>query len=178
MAREHLVLTVIGPDKRGTVANITEVVLENKANIKESRMARLGGEFAVLMLLSIPENNRKNCLDNIELLEDQGLTTFVKQTDFSRLDKFKGFVPYEISAWGADHEGIVHSIAEYLASERVNVETMDTNVYKAPLTGTPIFSMQAIVQAPAKLTLQKMRTKLQDVGEDLGVDVEVKIPID
>jgi threonine dehydratase len=45
MAKEYLVVTTVGPDKRGIVEKITEVMLNQQANIEESRMARLGGEF-------------------------------------------------------------------------------------------------------------------------------------
>ncbi|MBC8333478.1 MAG: hypothetical protein H8E28_15965 [Anaerolineae bacterium] len=51
MSKKHIALTVIGPGKRGTVARITEVFVNNDASIEESHMVRLGGEFAVIMLL-------------------------------------------------------------------------------------------------------------------------------
>ena len=53
----NLVVTAIGPDKRGTVEKITDVMVEHHANIEESKMQRLGGEFAVIMLLSLPSEN-------------------------------------------------------------------------------------------------------------------------
>jgi glycine cleavage system transcriptional repressor len=59
----------------------------------------------------------------------------------------------------------------------MNIETLDTRVTKAPITGTPLFSMQAIVQAPPDLTLAQLRQKLAEVGDELGVDIEVKLPV-
>ena len=53
MTKEYFVVTIIGPDRRGLVASITEKIVSRNANIEESHMTRLGGEFAVLMLLSI-----------------------------------------------------------------------------------------------------------------------------
>jgi glycine cleavage system regulatory protein len=47
MAKVYLVVTAVGQDRRGTVKMITDVVVTHFANIEESRMARLGGEFAV-----------------------------------------------------------------------------------------------------------------------------------
>lgn len=177
MAKEYLVVTVVGPDRRGTVEKITAVVSDNRANIEESRMARLGGEFAVIMLISLPGERKEILLAELDQLKEQNLTVLTRSTSLSRLEKFQGYVPYEISVIGADHEGIVHSVARYLASEGVNIETMDTHVTQAPLTGTPLFSMQATVQAPPELTLPKLRQKLAEVGDELGVDIAVKLPV-
>jgi glycine cleavage system transcriptional repressor len=176
MTKEYLVLTVVGPDRRGTVEKITAAVLDYQANIEESRMARLGGEFAVIMLLSLPAGQEKDLVAGLERLQEQGLTVIARQTDLSRLEKFQGYVPYEISVIGADHEGIVHRVARYLAAERVNIEKVDTRVTQAPVTGTPLFSMFTMVQAPPELSLSLLRQKLAELGDELGIDIEVKLP--
>lgn len=178
MAKEYLVVTIIGPDKRGLVAQITEEIVAQRANIEESRMARLGGEFAVIMLLSISDGAKEALLKGLERLNGERVKVFVKETDLARLVVFEGFVPYLITVIGADHEGIVHSIAEYLAELRVQVDDMETHVTKAPITGTPLFSMHAEVQAPPELTIKVLREKMTDVGDRLGVDIEVKLPMD
>ena len=177
MAKEYLVVTTVGPDRRGTVERITEVIVNQQANIEESRMARLGGEFAVIMLLSLPGEKEEALLAGLDTLKENNLTVITRRTNLSRLELFQGFVPYEISVIGADHEGIVHRVAHYLASEKIQVETMDTQVSRAPTTGTPIFSMQAMVQAPPELTLPKLRQKLSELSDELGVDIEVRVPV-
>jgi glycine cleavage system transcriptional repressor len=177
MPKIYLVVTAIGRDKRGTVEKITDVVVEHHANIEESKMARLGGEFAVIMLLSLSDENQDKIITGFESLQTHGLTITCRTTDFSRLQKFIGYVPYEISVIGADHEGIVNHIARYLASEQINIEEMDTTVTHAPNTGTPLFSMSAKVQAPPELSLGQLRSKLANVGEELDVDIEVKVPL-
>lgn len=176
MAKIYLVVTAVGQDRRGTVEMITDVVVNHSANIEESRMARLGGEFAVIMMLSLGDENLESLTRELNGLNEKGLVVISRRTDLLRRDKFQGFVPYEISVLGADHEGIVNSVARYLASEQINVEEMDTRVTNAPNTGTPLFSMTARVQAPPTLTLSDLRTKLADVGDELDVDIEVKMP--
>lgn len=177
MAKEYIVVTTVGPDRRGVVNKITEVIVGHHANIEESRMARLGGEFAVIMLLSLPGEKEEELLTGLDSLKALGLTVITRRTNLSRLEKFQGFVPYEISVIGADHEGIVHRVAHYLAAENVQVETMDTRVSRAPITGTPIFSMQASIDAPPELTLPKLRHKLTELADELGVDIEVRLPV-
>jgi len=177
MAKSYLVVTAVGQDRRGTVETITDVIVNHSANIEESRMARLGGEFAVIMLLSLAEENLSHLIENLKGLEKKGLTLTASETDFSRIEIFQGYVPYEISVIGADHEGIVNSVARYLASEHINVEEMDTRVTPAPNTGTPLFSMYAKIQAPPQLSLNQLREKLAIIGRDLDVDIDVKVPL-
>ncbi len=178
MPREFLVVTIIGPDRRGLVAKITEEIVAQNANIEESHMARLGGEFAVIMLLSISESKKQALLAGLEKLDGEQVKVFIKETDLSRLKVFEGFIPYQISVIGADHEGIVHRVAEYMAEQRVQVDEMETHVTQAPVTGTPLFSMHAEIQAPPELTLKALRSKLEVLADKLGVDIEVKLPID
>jgi glycine cleavage system transcriptional repressor len=177
MSKVYLVVTAVGRDKRGTVEKITDVVVAHHANIEESKMARLGGEFAVIMLLSLSDENHDRIITGFEDLQTHGLVITCRATDFSRLQKFRNYVPYEISVVGADHEGIVNHVARYLASEKINIEEMDTTVTHAPNSGTPLFAMSAKVQAPPQLNLGQLRKKLEKVGEQLDVDIGIKVPL-
>lgn len=178
MAKRYFVVTIIGPDRRGLVASFTEKIVSHNANIEESHMTRLGGEFAVLMLLSLKNENRQKLLDGLEKLNGNQVKVFVKETDLSRLEVFEGFVPFEISVIGADHEGIVHQVSEYLADLRIQVDNMETHVTKAPITGTPLFSMIAKVQSPPEISLPALRDKLEELGYQLGVDIRVDLLLD
>jgi glycine cleavage system transcriptional repressor len=177
MSKVYLVVTAVGRDKRGTVEKITDIVVKHHANIEESKMARLGGEFAVIMLLSLSVENQDKITTGFESLQTHGLMITCRATDFARLQKFRGYVPYEISVVGADHEGIVNHIARYLATEQINIEEMDTTVSHAPNTGTPLFAMSAKVQAPPQISLGQLRNKLEKVAEELDVDIDVKVPL-
>jgi len=178
MAREYLVVTTVGRDKPGTVEILTDIAVSGQANIEESRMARLGGEFAVIMLLSHQHEVGEQLIEKFNGLQEKGLTVTTRPTDLARLNSLQGYVPYEMSVIGADHEGIVNRVARYLADEQINVETMDTHVSNAPNTGTPLFSMHAQIQAPPGVSLNKLRQRLIEMGEDLDVDIDVWLPVD
>ena len=178
MSKTHFVVTIVGTDKRGLVAEVTKTIANGRANIIESRMMRLGGEFAMMMLLALQTEQREECSQTIESFKEKGLDVFIRETDLTRLEKFKGFVPYEVSVWGADHEGIIHAVSEYLTSVHIQLEDVETEVTNAPVTGTPLFSMVAEVAAPPTLTLHGLRDKLDDLSDELGVDISVKLLMD
>ena len=174
MAKEYFVVTIVGPDQRGLVARITNEIAAHDANIEESRMTRLGGEFAVLMLLSLSNGKTQTLLAALEDLKSDDIKVFVKETDLARQKVFKGFISYGISVTGADHEGIVHHVAEYLADIRCQIDDMETHVSRAPITGTPLFSMIAEVKAPPEINLELLREQLGEVGDQLGVVIGVE----
>jgi len=177
MSKQYLLVTIIGPDRRGIVAKITEIVVSHHANIEESRMARLGGEFAALLLLSISNGNKDGLLQSLGKIDYEKVHLFIKETDLSRIRVFEGFIPYQISVVGADHMGIVHTVAEYLAEKHIQVEEMETRVSPAPLTGTPLFSMHAMIQVPPDIKLPELREKLFELGDKMGVEIEIRYPL-
>jgi glycine cleavage system transcriptional repressor len=160
------------------VARITDEIVAHDANIEESHMARLGGEFVVLMLLSLSNGKSQTLLAGLERLNSDQVKVFVKETDLARLKVFEGFVPYEISVVGADHEGIVHHVAEYLTELRCQIDDMETYVTRAAVTGTPFFSMMAKVKVPPRISLQQLRDRLEELGDQLDVDISVKLSAD
>jgi glycine cleavage system transcriptional repressor len=171
--RKSLVLTLTGTDQIGLVEKVTRKILDYGGNVESSRMARLGGEFAMLMLVSIPEPHVDDLNQCILCLQDDGFTVTTCQTETCDRVQASGWLPYQIEVNGADHEGIIHAITRRLAVLGVNVESMDTNMVKAPLSGTPLFMMEATVLAPPELTYRLLQDDLEAVGDELNVDVEV-----
>lgn len=53
--KTYLVLTAVGPDRPGLVSEIASAIHRAGANLEDSRMAILGGEFALLLMVSGPE---------------------------------------------------------------------------------------------------------------------------
>jgi glycine cleavage system transcriptional repressor len=168
-----IVLTLTGHDRVGIVEAVTKILVNQGGNIKSSRMARLGGEFAMLMLVSLPGQAPDNLEQDFAPLRGEGYHIFLLRTADSRAEKFKGWLPYEIEVLGADHEGIIHEIAGHLSRQGINIETMDTGTVSAPMSGTPLFSMKAIVLAPPQLPFQKWSESLDEIGDRLNVSIKV-----
>ncbi len=54
---KYLIITVTGPDRVGFVEGVTKLIVDNGADVEQSRMAGLGGEFAVLMRVSVEDKD-------------------------------------------------------------------------------------------------------------------------
>ena len=48
-------LTLVGKDRPGIVAEVSQVLFEGGGNLGEASMARLGGNFTVMLMLQIEE---------------------------------------------------------------------------------------------------------------------------
>ncbi len=171
--QKHLVFTLSGPDRVGLVEEITEVLLKFQGNVEMSRMARLGGEFAILMLVAIPEGQFDALRQGLRGLRDEGYKVTTSPTERGYATRYNGWLPYQVKVTGADHEGIIHDIARHLADKGINIETMDTGTINAPMSGTPLFTMSAIVVVPPNLPFTEWRADLEDAADKLNVDTDV-----
>src|ERR1700730_8488448 len=76
-----LVLSALGPDRPGLVAEVTGYLTEHGTNVEDSRMAVLGGEFGILVLVSGTPDRIASVEDDHEALSDKtGLSVMLRRT--------------------------------------------------------------------------------------------------
>jgi glycine cleavage system transcriptional repressor len=170
--KTYLVLTAVGPDRPGLVSEIAAAIHGAGANLEDSRMAILGGEFALLLLLSGSEA----AASSVEraagpLGEKLGLRLLSKRTGRSAR---KDFLPYRISVTGFDRPGIVLRISEILARRGVNVASLESHLAYAPLSGTPMFVLEAELQVPSEVALAELRRELSAQCDEENLDLSLE----
>lgn len=167
--KEYLVMTATGEDRVGLVDQFSSKVTETGCNIEESRMAVLGGQFALLVRVSGPWNAVSKLESQIETLAEQlGLAILHKRTK----ERARGgpMVPYHVEVMAMDHPGIVHSLANFFARRGINIEELDTRTYPAPHTGAPMFAVNITVGIPADTHIPGLRGDFLDYCDDLNLD--------
>jgi len=171
-AASHLVLTAVGPDRPGLVRAISSVVLGASASVEDSRMAILGGEFALIMLVSGAEAAVSRVEREALALETElGLKFLFKRTS---AESRREFLPYVIKVTGLDRPGIVHAVTDLLAKRAVNVASFESRVTFAPDTGTPLFVLEADLQAPSEVTLAELERELARLCQDENLDFSLE----
>jgi len=171
--RTNIVLTLSGTDRPGIVEDLTKMLLDHGGNVETSRMARLGGEFAVLMLVSMPDEQLSKLDKGIKNLKNQGFKVTTTRTGQGYAEARAGRLPFKIEVFGADHEGIIHEVAQILSRCGINIESMDTTTTQAPNSGAPLFSMTAFVVVPSGFSGQDWKTALDEAGRQMHVDIRV-----
>lgn len=151
---------------------MTEIILRFEGNVESSRMVRLGGDFALLMFVTAPGETIE---DLRSALSEVHYSRYDIQTRLSEVSEPEetAAVPCAITVLGADHMGIIHQVSRYLAEQGINLETMTTEVVAAPMSGTPLFTMSAVVRVPPQLGVDDLREALEFMGDEVGVDTKV-----
>ncbi len=169
-----IIFTLTGTDRIGIVEEVTKLLLDHGGNVETSRMTRLASEFAILMLVSIPLEQLAGLEVGVQKLTAQGYKVTTTQALPSAAQARPGWLPYQIEVQGADHEGIIHTIASAMSKQGINIESMDTEVVYAPVSGSPLFNMKGLVAVPPSLAGQSWEAALIHAGNQLNVDITVK----
>jgi glycine cleavage system transcriptional repressor len=170
---KQLVLTAVGRDRPGIVEEFTKLILHFDGNIEASRMVRLGGDFAMLIFVSAPEDRiyeLRAAIAELHYTKFDVLTRVSEAGDGIDEDEVHRCT---ITVLGADHMGIINQVAQYLSEQGINLESMHTEVSAAPMSGTPLFSMSAEVMVPPRLAVDDLREAMEFIGEEMGVDTQI-----
>lgn len=167
--KQHLAVSAVGSDRTGIVHELTRVITECGGSISESRMASLGSEFAMLLLVSGNWHSLAKIESELKRLgETAGLTVLVRRTEprATRTD----MVPYSVDVVCLDQSGIVAGLSGFFASRGIDIGEVSTRVYAAAHTGAPMFSVQMIVNVPTRLHISHLREEFMDYCDSLNLD--------
>ncbi|HSV92938.1 MAG TPA: ACT domain-containing protein [Desulfobacterales bacterium] len=177
MAGAYAVLTAIGADRVGIVDDVSGLVAARSCNIEESRMAVLGGEFALIMLVS-------GAAPQIDLLGGDlagagERTALHLQLAATREPRTVEGRPYLLETVSLDTPGIVHTVTAVLRRHGVNIENLETDTAPAPWTGAPMFRMRAHVVVGPRVEVARLKDDLArlEVGQDLDVSLRPVFPV-
>ena len=164
-----LVMTIISPDRTGLVESVARTVADHGGNWLESRMCRLGGEFAGILRVEIPADKKSALLAALQKLQSHGLQILVRD-DAAAAPKISGRQT-QLEIVGSDRPGIVREITAALARAGVNVEEFSSEVVSAPMSGETLFKAAARLQLPDQCDLAALKKDLETIAADLLVDI-------
>jgi glycine cleavage system transcriptional repressor len=168
----YLVISTIGTDQPGIVNKLARACSANNCNIIDSRMTVLGGEFAVIMMVS----GSWDAIAKLEkalpsLSEELSLTTTVKHT--KQRDSAPSMA-YSVSVVALDNPGIVHELAQFFSSQNINIDELETGTYSAPHTGTQMFNLSMNIRIPANAHIATLRDEFMDFCDELNLDAIIE----
>ncbi|OQX69980.1 MAG: hypothetical protein B6A08_02105 [Sorangiineae bacterium NIC37A_2] len=166
--RPGIVLTSLGPDRPGLVNRLAAFVKRYDGNIEDTRMAKLGGEFAVLMLVSGPAARLDALLEHLSEAEaDTGLSCFAKRTQGAS-DREGRTIHLKVSS--LDRPGIVEAVTELLARHSINVASLSSRLVPAPLSGASLFELEAELHVPETISTDALHEMLDQLCEQEDLD--------
>jgi len=164
----NLIITAIGLDRPGIVSELSGIITTHGGNVEESRMSRLGSDFAIIMLVSVSTDWEESLGVALQSIND--LTISTKHTQIQEIGDNKN---YQINLNGADNEGIVKVLSKYLAEKSINILEMETHITQAPISGTPLFNLNASVSIPNDIEEKVIQSDLSQIAQKLGVEIHL-----
>ncbi len=173
--KTYFILSAIGKDRPGIVADVSEVIYGCGGNIEDSSMTLLRNHFALLLLFSTEREavHQKLSSDLKRLEWEKKLSVFFSPVTFEEAhpetkresDRFK------ITTSGIDHAGIVFRVCRLLADRGINIIDMKTHRLISAESGTPIFEMDIDVEVPRSESEEGLRKDLHQLADELRIDL-------
>jgi glycine cleavage system transcriptional repressor len=170
----HIALTIIGMDHPGIVARVTEILYRLGCNIADSSCSILGGQFAMILIISHPEyTDRESFGDAFDPLEKEGLSVFLRtlQPGGEAAPELTGEICL-ISVYGSDKPGIVYPVARELGNRRINITDLNTKLVGS--AERPVYVMMIEAVLPPGMELKEIAAIMADLQQKLHVDISVR----
>jgi glycine cleavage system transcriptional repressor len=173
--KTYFILSAMGKDRPGIVADVSGVIYDCGGNIEDSSMSLLRNHFALLLLFSTEREEVNQKLASVlkRLEGEKNLIVFYSPITFEvaypkvkeQTDRFK------ITTSGIDHAGIVFKVCRLLADRKVNIIDMETHRVLSAESGTPLFEMDIDVEVPRSMSEQSLREDLHRLTNELMIDL-------
>ncbi|MFH1497205.1 MAG: ACT domain-containing protein [Verrucomicrobiota bacterium] len=168
------IITVIGPDRSGLVKAVATPIAEHGGSWLESRMCRLGGQFAGILRVEVPADRADELGAALGELEGSGLkVTLLREDSTPAADE--NAVRVTLDAVGQDQPGILRRVTGSLAAHGLNIEDLSSERTDAPMGGGTLFKIRALLTLPAGVGLDRVRADLEAIAPDLIVELKPAI---
>lgn len=165
-------ITAVGRDRPGIVSEFSGELYRLGCNLEETTMTGLRGEFAMLLLVRLPEGKLLAELEAaMRAAADRlGLSVVLRPLapEEESVSETAG-VSYILRVYGADRPGIVHAATRILAEHGLNITDLNTRVI--PGEGGPVYVLLLEVDAPSEAAAEAVRPELERLRAELNVDL-------
>lgn len=182
----HVAVTALGLDQPGIVSRVTGVLVDHGGNLEDSAMTILGGHFAIMLVVEVPDEADLDGLESALAAEvaSLGLTVAVrpvaevpvaevqKVTDEAGRGSTELGPSWSVSVHGADRPGIVHRVTALLAGHGANV--VDLSTRRLGSGEQAAYVMLLTVTLASRTDGEALAGELGALAADLGVDVHVR----
>jgi len=172
--KRWFLLSAIGSDRPGLVAELAQLIYDCEANLEDSRMTILGTDFAVILLCASPAADAADriAVGAKRLERDHGLTILIRSLDAERRPQVPapGTRLYRLEAVGEDRAGIVAGLCRVLADRGVNIAELSTTSAPGP-GGSPHYRLDVTCEVPDSQEPKELREALERAADRLVIDV-------
>jgi glycine cleavage system transcriptional repressor len=159
-------LTLVGADRPGITAAVTQALFDNGMNLGEASMLRLGGNFTMMLMVSGADDADAVAAALAPVAERFGLKVHVDPIDGKLHEHIEPNLHIRVS--GADRAGIVARVTGALAEAGLNILDLSSDVAGSGDRPVYIMQIEGVADADAE-TLQAAVAGLADEGVEVTI---------
>ena len=164
-----LVLTICAPDRPGVMSRVSNTVAENGGNWLESRMARLGGQFAGIVRIECGEEDAKQLKEKLKALDSDAISVQIHEHGDLTSSPYTRCLRIDI--FGNDRPGIVSQLTQAISHAGANIEELNTSIESAAMSGHPIFHASGSICLPNETDEQCLIDAVENLSDDLNIEI-------
>jgi glycine cleavage system regulatory protein len=166
-----LVVTAICADRPGLIQMLSEVIYRHEASWEESSMAHLSGQFAGILTVNVDENVIPALEKDLRALSDQGMAVTLNESADSVDAGNQQIIWLDLT--GHNKPGIMREVSNVFVAQGVSVQSLDTEVVSASMSGGDMFVAGAQLQVSKDFDIESLQDALEGLSDDLMVDLAV-----
>lgn len=171
----HFAVTIIGKDRPGIVADTSEVLYTLGCNVEDSSCTMLGGEFAMILIVSHEKPFSKKRLEaEFAVKNAGGLSAFIRSLKDDEIcyQEPQGELVL-VSVYGSDKPGIVYRITREFADRGVNITDLNTKLIGSPAEPVYVLMLEAVL--PQGMSVEDASRLLENLKKELSVEISVRL---
>lgn len=167
------IITVIGADRPGIIAAVSDQLFISGCNIKDISQTILQSVFGALFIVTAPAGLEAGKLQTTltENLSSLGLEVFVRRQATAAPATIAS-QPFIITTFGPDRPGLVRAITRVLARHAVNVSNLKAVFKGGAQPGDNVMIFE--VDVPAAVDLPVMRRELEQAARDTNLEINIQ----
>jgi len=159
------VLTLVGADKPGIVAEVTQALFDQGCILAQASMMRLGSNFAIMLRVSHQaETSLKDALADVCARLELHL-----HLDEDAAEKLPAVDPdVQVTVYGTDRPGIVAQVTSALAQAGLNIIDLETDLGGSE--ENPIYVMN--LEGVATKGIEPLRKAVESLDSDIEINLD------
>lgn len=162
----NFAITVVGHDRPGIIASVTQALAEHGGNIEDSTMTLLQGHFAWTLVVAV-DASRDEINESVDSLRSEELAITVLLVPLEDSANQGQFVRYWVNVHGSDHQGIVAALTRVLADHEGNITNLTTRLV------SDLYVLSIEVDMPYEVESSGVDVALEEKATELGVSVSI-----
>ncbi len=166
-----IIITAVGKDRPGMAHALVALLSANGCNIEDTTMTRLSGEFAMILIVSPPQNLALETLTQQLKPLESSHDLFINARDIDEESAAKNDETprFLLSVYGPERSGLLAQMTGVLAKNNVNVTDVQTRVASAGAVYVMLFEIEIPAESSTRLL-----TELERAALEIGAQVSLR----